>query len=224
VRDAAPVIGMEMPLLAFDGPAMRQVQESPVFDRALRYFDDYPASRDLDAYACALLFVLVRLVRPRGAALFEGSSPALAEVVVRGLWENAKGVLHAAPAGLAGRDGAGAWPEVLRAKLALHQSDVPGELAASGRQVDLVFMPGQATVAANADALRKARQLLRPLGIVVLSGVSRPVLEAAQDFVVAHRGWVGLGTAVPDYDRSRPSSPIASSFPGTPFIVLQRGA
>ena len=223
VRDASPVIGMDMPLLAFDGPALRHIQQSAIFERATRYFDGYPHADDLDGYARAVLFVLVRLARPRSVVLAEGCGLAMAEVVSRGLWENAKGIVRLAESSWP-RDGLEPWPDVVRSKIVLHRSAVLDDPLAAQAPADLVVIQGQASVAANADALRKAGRIVRPSGIVVLSGVTRPVLEATQDFVAENRDWAGLGNAVPDFDRSRPQTPIYSSVEGTPFIVIQRGA
>jgi len=193
----------------------------------LRYFKDYPARSFISDESRALLYSLIRTLRPEVVVevgtLFGGTT----EVLARALWRNGSGVVHTTdpfggdrcPAIFAG------WPAELQRITHFHplmSMDFFLELERRGVMIDIALIDGNHDYEfALFDLLMTARRL-RPGGIVVLDNVDQSgPFHAARDFLAKNPGWSEMGDGIASYQPSKPFDPDRSSVSRTTFLMLR---
>jgi predicted O-methyltransferase YrrM len=200
---------------------------SPIGDELCKYFQDYPTGSIMGDKSRAMLFVLVRMLRPRVAAEIGTYFAGGAEVMARALWENGEGVLHTTDPFGADRCPAiiATWPAELRALVQFHPLNSMEFLIGlhhRGLALDFVLIDGDHDYEPALFDLQMAARLLRPGGVVVLNdSVQTGPFQAARTFLADNLAWRELGTAVSSYDETNPFAGERVSQAGTGFVVLQ---
>lgn len=200
---------------------------SEPYRRLLEYFREWPARSFMTAHSRAVLFALVRALRPQVVVevgtLFAGTT----EVLARALWENGRGMVHTTDPFGAERCPAtiGSWQPDLRARTryhALNSMDFFAWLDTNKVRPDLVLVDGNHDYEfALFDLLMSAR-LLRPGGIVIMDNAEQTgPFRATREFLAANAAWRELGSSVANYAPSVPFDEKRSSVPGTTFVVVQ---
>ncbi|SEN96117.1 Predicted O-methyltransferase YrrM [Rhodospirillales bacterium URHD0017] len=193
----------------------------------LRYFKDYPARSFISDESRAILYSLIRTLRPEVVVevgtLFGGTT----EVLARAVWRNGSGVVHTTDPFGGDRCPAifAAWPAELQKVVQFHplmSMDFFLELERRGLLIDLALVDGNHDYEfALFDLLMTARRL-RPGGIVLLDNVDQSgPFHAARDFLAKHPGWIEMGNGIASYDPSRPFEPERSSAARTTFLMLR---
>jgi predicted O-methyltransferase YrrM len=195
---------------------------------ALReYFDQYPATSLMSSRSRAMLFVLIRMLKPEVVAEIGTYQAGGAEVMTRALWANGHGVLHTADP--YGHDTAASiianWPSELRDRIQFHPlNSMEFLIRLRHREValDFVLIDGDHDYEPVLFDLQMAAQLMRPNGIVVLNdAVQSGPFHAARTFLAANPAWTELGSAIASYDESSPFVGQRVSQADTNFLVLQ---
>ena len=193
----------------------------------LRYFKDYPARSFISDESRAILYSLIRTLRPEVVVevgtLFGGTT----EVLARALWRNGSGVVHTTDPFGADRCPAifAAWPAELQKITHFHplmSMDFFLELERRGVMIDIALIDGNHDYEfALFDLLMTARRL-RPGGIVILDNVDQSgPFHAARDFLAKNPAWIEMGDGISSYHPSKPFDPDRSSASRTTFLMLR---
>ncbi len=227
IRPVGPNMGDAWESMGVTLQSVTEALNGPAGDELCRYFRNYPASSIMGDRSRAMLFVLIRMLRPRAAAEIGTYFAGGAEVIARALWENGNGMLHTTdpfgtdrcPAILA------AWPAELRSLVKfypLNSMEFLIKLHHQGLALDFVLIDGDHDYEPALFDLQMAARLLRPGGVIVLNdSVQTGPFQAARTFLAANPAWRELGTAVSAYDENSPFAGERMSQPGTGFVVLQ---
>lgn len=227
VRPLEPRIGDALAGLPVTPGSLAEVMASPVIDALSDYFQDYPPTSLMGGRSRALLFALVRMLRPQVAAEVGTYNAGGAEVMARALWENGDGFLHTADPYGADRcpEIIAGWPSELRRLVEYHplnSMDFFLKLGHRGIALDFVLVDGDHDYEFALFDLQMAARLLRPGGVVVLNdSVQTGPFQAGRTFLASHPAWRELGTSMAHYDEGAPFAGGRASQPGTGFLVLQ---
>jgi predicted O-methyltransferase YrrM len=229
IRPLVPLIRTEIAGgVAITAETMASWRRTSAYSELLTYFESYPSRSLMGPHSRAILFSLIRMLRPKVVAevgtLFAGTT----ETFARALWENGEGVVHTTdpfgaercPAIIAG------WPPELRELTefhALNSMDFFGALAQRRITLDMVLVDGSHDYEYALFDLQMAARLLRPGGIIVMDNSDQTgPFHAAREFVARNPAWQEIGGALASFDPSRPFDPTRSSMPpGTFFVVLR---
>ena len=200
---------------------------TPAYRDAHAYFMGYPPRSVMSDHSRAVLYTLVRTMRPsvvvEVGTLYAGTT----EVMVRALQENGSGVLHTTdplggdrcPAIIA------CWPEELQQRVRFHplsSMDFFHHLDRRRLTVDLALVDGNHDFEFALFDLQMAARLMRPGGIVVMDNAEQTgPFKASRQFLRLNSAWHELGVAVQTHDRAAPFDAARASLPETSFIVLQ---
>lgn len=210
--------------LSFD---IASLMLTPAYKDVHSYFSGYPPCSLLSDHSRAVLYTLIRIVRPDAIAevgtLFAGT----AEVMARALWENGAGILHTTdplggdrcPRIIEG------WPQELQQLTrfhALNSMDFFHHLDRQRMTLDLVLVDGNHDFEFALFDLQMSARLLRPGGIVIMDNAEQTgPFKASQHFLASNREWRELGSAVDSHRLSTPFDNVRASVPDTSFIILQ---
>lgn len=193
----------------------------------LRYFKDYPARSFISDESRAILYSLIRSLRPQVVVevgtLFGGTT----EVLARALWRNGSGEVHTTDpfGGERCPPIFAAWPAELQKIVNFHplmSMEFFLELERRGLLIDLCLVDGNHDYEFALFDLLMAARRLRPGGIVILDNVDQSgPFHAARDFLAKNPGWTEMGDGIASYDPSKPFDPDRSSASRTTFLMLR---
>jgi predicted O-methyltransferase YrrM len=228
LRPLVPLLGPAVDRVEISAEAFEEWRRGEAYSNLVTYFDGYPVRSLMGPHSRAVLFSLVRILRPKVVAeigtLFAGTTETLA----RALWENGDGVIHTTdPFDAEGRPGIiGSWPKELREIAHFHRLNSMDFFSEMHRQrvaLDMVLVDGNHDFEFALFDLQMAARLLRPGGIIVMDNSDQTgPFHASRSFVASHPAWREIGGALAAYDPSRPFDVTRTSMPpGTFFIVLR---
>ena len=207
--------------------SIESLRASSAYEKVVRYFQDYPSRSLMSDHSRAVLYSLLRMVRPAAVAeigtLFAGTT----EVLARALWENGHGVVYTAdPFGdercpiLIDQ-----WPRALQEITRFYGEDSMmflARLEQTKTSLDFVLVDGNHDFEFALFDLQMAAKLLRPGGIIVMDNAEQTgPFEAARQFLAQHPQWHELGGAVSNFNLSKPFAMPRCSIADTTFVVLQ---
>jgi len=203
------------------------VLASEGFQEACRFFDGYPQHSLMSNRGRALIYYLIRMMKPEAVAevgtLFAGTT----EVMARALWENGRGVVLTTDPFTQERAllAVAQWPHPLRDAAQLHGDNSMAFFAKVEHaciRPDLVLIDGNHDFEFAFFDLSMAARLLRPGGVVLMDNAEQSgPFFAARQFLADHPGWREVGGAVAGFDWSRPFDPLRNSVPETSFLILR---
>jgi predicted O-methyltransferase YrrM len=231
IRPLVPLVGNAIDHVEISAEAFEAWRQGEVYNKLRTYFEGYPARSLMGPHSRAVLFSLVRMLRPKVVAeigtLFAGTTETLA----RALWENGSGEIHTTdPFDAEGRQELiGAWPEELRSIAhfyRLNSMDFFSEMHRQRIGLDMVLVDGNHDFEFALYDLQMAARLLRPGGIIIMDNSDQTgPFHATRSFMAHHLAWREIGGALDAYDPSRPFDTTRTSMPpGTFFIVLRAPA
>jgi len=228
VRPLVPIVGSKIPIRTATSHALIvEMRGSSAYSEILAYFANYPARSLMSDHSRAILFTLIRMLRPKVIAEVGTRSAAATEVMARALWENAKGALYTTDPLGAERcpEIIRSWPQELRDKThfrPLNSMDFFFELGRKHVMLDMVLVDGNHDFEFALFDLQMAAKLLRPGGIVVMDNAEQSgPFQAARTFMASQPAWRELGGAIASFNPSLPFDATRASLPDTSFVVLQ---
>jgi len=190
-------------------------------------FRGYPPGSFVSDTQRALLFWLIRVMKPRAIAEIGTAFCGTSEIIARALWENSTGILHTTDP--FGADRAPPiirkWPQPLQDVTRfypLSSMDFYMMLSDAKTVLDIAFVDGDHDFEfAYFDVLMAAR-LLRPGGVMVIDNTNQtgPYYAAAQ-FLHDNPDWIELGDAMTGFRPSQPFSMPRSSLPNSDCLLLK---
>jgi predicted O-methyltransferase YrrM len=214
--------------VTIDREWVAQQLPSKHFAEVVNEFRDYPPRSLVSVTERAVLFCLIRAIKPRAVAEIGTAFCGTSEVIARALWENGMGgVLYTTDP-----FGAERCPPILeRWPLPLQETtrfyvkssmDFILALSDSNTTLDVAFVDGNHDFEFAYFDIAMAARLLRPGGIMIIdnSEQSGPYYAAAQ-FVEHNPDWIELGDALSSFRRSEPFHLERSSVPGGGFLMLR---
>ena len=200
---------------------------TPAYGDALAYFAEYPPRSILSDHSRAVLYTLIRTMRPEIVAEVGTMYAGTAEVMARALWENGTGIVHTTDP--LGGDRCPqiieSWPQELQRLTrfyALNSMDFFHHLDRQRVTLDLVLVDGNHDFEFALFDLQMSARLLRPGGIVIMDNAEQTgPFKASQLFLANNREWRELGSAVASHTRSAPFDGARASIPWTSFVILQ---
>jgi predicted O-methyltransferase YrrM len=226
-RPLSPVVGATFTAIELMPETAARMQEDQAFAEALSYFTDYPPRSLMSDHSRAVLFWLVRALRPQAVAEIGTLYAGTTEVLARALWENGGGIVHTAdpyggdrcPAIIA------QWPAELQRHARfrpLSSMDFFARLVLESVTLDMVLVDGNHDYEYAMFDLQMAARLLRPGGVIVMDNSEQTgPYSAARVFLEANPSWGEIGSALAAYDPFKPFDRTRASLPFTSFIVLQ---
>ena len=217
------------PIATPTGPAadIAAVMASPEYAEIRAYFSLYPSRSFMSDHSRAVLYSLVRMMRPQLVAEIGTLHAGTTEVLARALWENGGGVVHTAdpyggdrcPAIIA------QWPAELQRHAQFHAKssmDFFARMVLESKIFDLVLIDGNHDYEYALFDLQMAARLMRPGGIVVMDNAEQSgPFKAARLFLAANPAWREIGNAIASYHPLKPFERDRASLPDTTFLLLQ---
>jgi predicted O-methyltransferase YrrM len=200
---------------------------TPAYRDALAYFAKYPPRSILSDESRAVIYMLIRTMRPEVVAEVGTMFAGTAEVMARALWENGTGIVHTTDP--LGGDRCpqiiASWPQELQQLTRfypLNSMDFFHHLDRQRVTLDLVLVDGNHDFEFAFFDLQMSARLLRPGGIVLMDNAEQTgPFKASQLFLANNREWRELGSAVASHARSTPFDSARASIPRTSFVILQ---
>jgi predicted O-methyltransferase YrrM len=203
------------------------VMASPEYAEIRAYFSLYPGRSLMSDHSRAVLYSLVRMMRPQLIAEIGTLYAGTTEVFARALWENGGGVVHTADPYGGERCPAiiSQWPAELQRHAQFHAKssmDFFARMVLEGKTFDLLLIDGNHDYEYALFDLQMAARLARPGGVVVMdnSEQSGP-FKAARLFLAANPAWREIGNAIASYDPLKPFERERASLPNTSFLLLR---
>jgi predicted O-methyltransferase YrrM len=193
----------------------------------LPYFYQYPPRSLMDPDERALLYCLVRALKPENVVEIGTYFAGTTEVLARAVWENGAGCIYSVDPYGAGRvsQTMAAWPEPLRAITTCsfdNSMSFLTQLLQAGTPIDFVLVDGAHDFEFVRFDLEMCARLLRPGGIIVIDDAEQAgPFSAAKSFLADHPQWRELGDCVAAFRQSSPFDEQRSSVPGTSLLLLQ---
>src|SRR5216683_478845 len=94
VRPLGPRIGDALEGMPVTLGSVTELMNSPTCDDLCRHLQNYPSRSLMGDKSRAMLFALIRMLRPKVVAEIGTYYAGGAEVIARALWENGEGFLH----------------------------------------------------------------------------------------------------------------------------------
>src|SRR5580700_5176908 len=229
--DIKPVSDVAFPKvdLAASQDPVAQIIAAPEMEATKAYFYKNPAApRSLiSSQSQALLYSLVRNLRPDHVYEIGTYKAGTTEAICRALYANGKGIAHAVDP-FRGEYIAAVlkyWPPELFRHVQLHAKDSMtffGDMERHNIHPALVFVDGNHDYEFAAFDIACGARAITPGGYVVVDNVAQPgPFFAARDFLAANPDWCELGTAAIDYDRDKAFDQRRSTIVDTDFMVLR---
>jgi predicted O-methyltransferase YrrM len=206
------------------------ISQAPELAEASAFFAHSPsASRSLvSAVAQAMIYSLVRNLRPSHVFEIGTYLAGTAEAICRGLHANGQGILHTTdpfggdrvPPILA------SWPSELRRRIRFYCSTSMEFFSRMIEAVDvhpaLVFIDGNHDFEYAAFDIGCAARLLQPSGFILVDNVSQAgPFWAARDFLVANADWTECRVTDRSCDPSKAFDAHRTNIPDTDLMVLR---
>lgn len=227
VRQLSRIAEIPSPGVVLTAEKIAEMSATAGYSKALSYFTTYPKRSFMSDHCRAVLFALVRSLRPKVVAEVGTLYAGTTEVLARALWENGEGALYTTDPFGADRcpNIIARWPQELQ-KLtqyhALNSMDFFLHLDQRRIALDLVLVDGNHDYEFALFDLLMAARLLRPGGIVVMDNAEQTgPFRASRVFLDANPAWRELGGAIASHHRSHPFDASRASLPGTSFILLR---
>jgi predicted O-methyltransferase YrrM len=176
----------------------------------------------------ALLYCLIRMLRPRLAIEIGTYLASTTEAMARAIAANGSGELHAVdPFAIKARLIVAGWPRQLRrvTRFYLRNSAAYfGRMQRLGRRADLVFVDGNHDFEFALFDIQSAARMMNPGGFIVIDNIAQPgPFLAARDFMArAHsQGWRECGRSLQRFDPSSPFDRDRTTIHNTDFCVLR---
>ena len=203
------------------------VMASPEYAKVRAYFSLYPGRSLMSDHSRAVLYSLVRMMRPQLIAEIGTLYAGTTEVFARALWENGGGIVHTTDP--YGGDRCpriiSQWPPELQRYARfrpLSSMDFFARLVLETVTLDLVLIDGNHDYEYAMFDLQMAARLLRPGGVIVMDNSEQTgPFNAARAFIEANPSWREIGSALSSYDPFKPFDRTRASLPFTSFIVLR---
>jgi len=229
--DVKPVSDVAFPKvdLATAKDPVAQIMAAPEFAATKTYFYDNPvAARSLiSSQSQALLYSLIRNIRPDHVYEIGTYKAGTTEAICRALYANGKGVAHAVDP-FRGEYIAAVlklWPPELFGHVRLHAKDSMaffGDMERRHIHPALVFVDGNHDYEFAAFDIACGARTIAPGGYIVVDNVAQPgPFFAARDFLAANPDWCELGSAATGYDRDKAFDRSRSTILETDFMVLR---
>jgi predicted O-methyltransferase YrrM len=176
--------------------------ESPEFESAVAFFTSSPSSQRslMSPQAQALLYVLIRVLKPQRVVEIGTFKAGTTEAMARGVLANKTGILETVdpfgrrsiPKILA------AWPDALQKTTIFHavnSMEFFSEMERRHPQADLIFIDGNHDFEFALFDIESAGRFLRPNGLMLIDNIAQPgPFMASRDFLARHRGWREYGS------------------------------
>ncbi len=215
--------------LAASKNPIAEIMAAPEFVATKTYFYDNPvAARSLiSSQSQALLYSLIRSLRPEYVFEIGTYKAGTTEAICRALLANNKGIAHAVDP-FQGEYIAAVlkfWPPELFRYVRLHMKNSMaffGDMERQRIRPELVFVDGNHEYEYAAFDIACGARLLAPGGFIFVDNISQPgPFFAARDFLAANPGWCELGNAATSYDRDKAFDRARSTILDTDFMVLR---
>lgn len=208
------------------------IMASAEFAAATGFFADNPAiARSLvSAQAQALLYCLLRNLRPDHVFEIGTYRAGTTEAICRALHANGRGRVHTADPFADAHVGAvfKQWPPALLRHVQLYPLDSMAFYSMqerNGVRPGLVFVDGNHDYEFALFDIGCAARALTPGGFIFVDNVAQVgPFFAARDFLSTNAGWRALGSPADDYDRDRAFDRRRAAVAGTDFMVLRAPA
>ena len=203
------------------------VMASPEYAGIRAYFSLYPSRSFMSDHSRAVLYSLVRMMRPQLVAEIGTLHAGTTEVLARALWENGGGVVHTADPYGSDRCPAiiAQWPAELQRHAQFHAKssmDFFARMVLESKTFDLVLIDGNHDYEYALFDLQMAARLVRPGGVVVMDNAEQSgPFKAARLFLAANPAWCEIGNAIASYHPLKPFERDRASLPDTTFLLLQ---
>jgi predicted O-methyltransferase YrrM len=203
------------------------VMASPEYAEIRTYFSLYPAHSFVSDHSRAVLYSLVRMMRPKLIAEIGTLHAGTTEVFARALWANREGIVHTVDPYGGERCPAiiSQWPVELQRHAHFHPKssmDFFARMVLERKTFDLVLIDGNHDYEYALFDLQMAARLVRPGGIVVMDNAEQSgPFKAARLFLAANLAWREIGNAIASYHPLKPFERDRASLPDTTFLLLQ---
>jgi predicted O-methyltransferase YrrM len=203
---------------------------SPEFETMVRTFAKSPSIKGalVSPDSQALLYCLIRLLRPRLAIEIGTYLASTTEAMARAIADNGRGALHTVdPFAIKARLIIARWPRELRKVTRFHLSDSMlyfGKMQQRGIRSDLVFVDGNHSYEFALFDIQSAARLMNPGGFIVIDNIAQPgPFLAARDFLErAHSGgWRECGSSLTRFRPTEPFDRDRTTIHNTDFCVLR---
>jgi predicted O-methyltransferase YrrM len=202
------------------------VMASPEYADICAYFSLYPGRSLMSDHSRAVLFSLVRMLRPQLIAEIGTLHAGTTEVFARALWENGGGVVHTTDPYGGERCPAimSQWPTELQRHAQFHAKssmDFFSRMVLESKTFDLLLIDGNHDYEYALFDLQMAARLVRPGGIVVMDNAEQSgPFKATRLFLAANSAWREIGSSMANYHPFKPFERERASLPGTSFLLL----
>lgn len=202
------------------------IMASPEYAAIRTYFSLYPSRSFMSDHSRAVLYSLVRMMRPPLVAEIGTLHAGTTEVLARALWENGEGVVHTADPYGGERCPAiiSQWPPELQRHAQFHAKssmDFFARMVLESKTFDLVLVDGNHDYEYALFDLQMAARLMRPGGVVIMDNAEQAgPFKAARQFLATNPAWRELGGAIAAYYPFKPFERVRASLPDTSFLAL----
>lgn len=217
------------PIVDLSGAPIQQIMAAAEFEQCAQMLEatGRPQESLMSSYSQALLYCLVRNMRPDLVVEIGTYRAGTAEAICRALSANNAGVLRTVdPFGAQTVPKiVGAWPLRLRDRIRFHpmsSMDFFTELTGRGQRSDIVLVDGNHDYEFALFDIEAAARIISPGGFVFVDNISQagPYL-AAQDFLSRHAGWIDCAGSLDGDIAAQPFDPHRAKLRNTDFCVLR---
>jgi predicted O-methyltransferase YrrM len=204
------------------------MMQTTEFELAVTFFADNPsAARSLvSPQSQAILYSMVRLLKPERVIEIGTFMAATTEAIARGLLANGSGTLDTIdPFGAKRvRSILAYWPQELRQTTVFRAVNSMQFFAEWEREqpVDLIFIDGNHDFEFALFDIESAGRFLRPSGFIVIDNITQPgPFMASRDFLARHRGWREHGNILGRVNQRAPFDADRVKINDSDFCILQ---
>ena len=175
----------------------------------------------------ALLFTLVRNIRPEHVIEIGTYKASTTEAICRALCANNRGIIHTVDPYGAGMvfDTLRKWPALLRRHICFYPTDSMDfyDLARHDDiRADVVFVDGNHDYEFALFDIESAARLIRPGGFIIIDNISQAgPYFAARDFLRNHPRWCECGHCIDNYRPEFPFDPHRTTIINTDACALR---
>jgi len=221
-------VAPDVPFPPLSVEALEAFRHTEAYRRIKAYFADYPAQSFTFRDSRAMLFSLVRLLRPKIVVEIGTLFAGTAELLARALWENGdRGLLYTTdPYGGERCPGIiASWPMPISAITHYYPKNSMEFfvwLAAHDVVPDFVLVDGSHDYeCALFDLMMASRHCARG-GVVLMDNAEQSgPWRATREFLEANPGWREIGGAIARATPSQPFDAHRASLPDTHFLILK---
>jgi predicted O-methyltransferase YrrM len=227
----APLTDVPAPSIDFtahDDP-LPAILQDPRYRQAVDYFtrNASVARSLLSLDAQALLYILVRNLRPDHVIEIGVFKGATTEAIARALHANGHGTVDAVDPFRTEYIAAifAQWPAALADRVKFHPRDSVqffDELRHGDIHPSIALVDGNHEYPFAAFDIESAARILVRGGFIFVDNVTQPgPFFAVRDFLDRNPGWIECGGSTTGYDKSKAFDPARSRIPGTDVIILR---